>query len=69
LRLRQLKKKPTEDTSKELNNSLMENHTIDTNMIVDLLTTLYNDSKVAESSFISNNVNEFQLVMSKKKHK
>ncbi|CAG8715703.1 3233_t:CDS:2 [Cetraspora pellucida] len=62
-------KESTKDIPKELNNSLIENHIIDTNMIVDPLTILYNDSKVAESSFISNNDNEFQLVMSKKKHK
>ncbi|CAG8834975.1 19538_t:CDS:1, partial [Cetraspora pellucida] len=55
-------KEPIEDTLKELNNSSMENHTIDTNMIVDPLTTLYDNSKVAESSFISNDDNEFQLV-------
>ncbi|CAG8836897.1 6641_t:CDS:1, partial [Cetraspora pellucida] len=63
------KKEPIEDTLKELNNSSIENHTIDTNMIVDSLTTLYDNSKVAESSFISNDDNEFQLVVSKKKHK
>ncbi|CAG8793650.1 17871_t:CDS:2 [Cetraspora pellucida] len=54
-------KESTKDTSKKLNNSLLENHIIDTNIIVDLLTTLYDNSKVAKSSF--------QLVMSKKKHK
>ncbi|CAG8474729.1 4803_t:CDS:2, partial [Cetraspora pellucida] len=62
-------KEPTEDTSKKLNNSLIENHIIDTNIIVNLLIILYNDSKAAKSSFISNNNNEFQLVVSKKKHK
>ncbi|CAG8837647.1 5351_t:CDS:1, partial [Cetraspora pellucida] len=62
-------KEPIEDTLKELNNPSMENHTIDTNIIVDPLTTLYNNSKATESSFISNDDNEFQLVVSKKKHK
>ncbi|CAG8815528.1 20841_t:CDS:1, partial [Cetraspora pellucida] len=62
-------KEPTKDTSKKLNNSLIKNHTIDTNIIVDPLTTLYNSFKVAKFSFISNNDNEFQLVVLKKKHK
>ncbi|CAG8770303.1 15327_t:CDS:1, partial [Cetraspora pellucida] len=57
------------DILKELNNSLMENHSIDTDMIVDPLATLYNDSNIAETSSISNDDNEFKLVVSKKKHK
>ncbi|CAG8800892.1 23090_t:CDS:1, partial [Cetraspora pellucida] len=64
-----VEKEPIEDTLKELNNSSMENHTIDSNMIVDPLTTLYDNSKVAKSSFISNDDNKYQLVVSKKKHK
>ncbi|CAG8781731.1 5956_t:CDS:1, partial [Cetraspora pellucida] len=40
-----------------------------TNMIVDPLATLYDDSNIAGTSSISNDDNEFKLVVSKKKHK
>ncbi|CAG8550018.1 24031_t:CDS:2 [Cetraspora pellucida] len=56
------KKEPTEDTPKELTNFLIENYFIDTNIIVDPLITLYNNSKVDKSSLISNDNNEFQLL-------
>ncbi|CAG8663588.1 5421_t:CDS:1, partial [Cetraspora pellucida] len=60
-------KEPTEDILKELNNPLIENQTIDINIVVDPLTTLYDGFKVAEFSFISNDDNKFQLVVSKEK--
>ncbi|CAG8514861.1 17972_t:CDS:2 [Cetraspora pellucida] len=55
------KEEPTKDILKKLNNSLIENYTIDTNIVVDILATLYNDSNVAKTSFISNNNNKFKL--------
>ncbi|CAG8646759.1 1169_t:CDS:2 [Cetraspora pellucida] len=59
----------TKDILKKLNNFLMENYFIDTDMIVDPLATLYDDSNIAETFSISNDDNKFKLVVLKKKHK